>query len=574
MKKNNEIKSIIKKYKGSFFCLFLLSFVASFANVVSPLLIGNMIDTIMQAEIKNFLFFLLILAILYLLLFISNFLLNAITSRFVARLTKDIRNKLIQKIHKLPLSYLDRKEKGDIVNHFSVDVENIGVAFTSSLSRITTGIATVFLTLFFMLHLNIPMAIFVMLCAPFMYFLSRFVTKKTVNTFETRANLVGAFNGFAEEVFSSPALIQNFSYEENAKKELERRNQELYKTGVKAQFYSSLTNPSTRLISNLSYVLVGLLGLSFYQTHMISIGEISTFLLFTNLFTRPFQEVTSVMGEIQTGLSSLKRISSFLQEKEEKKEKKSCPLLKVEGDIEFKHVFFGYTKKSPVIQDLSLPIAKGKTVAIVGETGSGKTTLVNLLMRFYTPQSGSILIDGMNIQDMPKEFLHTQIGMVLQDTKLFSGTIKENIAYGKPDATTDEIVQAAKLANAHTFISRLPNGYDTEIKENSSLSSGEIQLLTLARILLLHPPIVILDEATSNIDLVTENKVQKAIREVTKHATTLMIAHRLSTIQRADAICFLENGTIQEMGTHEELLRKNGAYAKLYNSQFYEKNKS
>lgn len=571
MKMNNQIKQIMKKYKGFFFCLFFLSLLSAFTNVTAPLFIGNMIDTIGQVEIERFLFFLLVLAFLYLLLFISNFILNTILSRFVARLSKDIRNKLIQKISVLPLSCLDRKEKGDIVNFFSVDVENIGVAFTSSLSRITTGIATVLLTLFFMLQLNIPMTILVILCAPFMYFLSRFVTKKVASTFETRANLVGSLNGFAEEVFSSPALIQNFSYEENAKKEWQRRNQELYQTGVKAQFYSSLTNPSTRLISNLSYVLVGLLGLVFYQSHMISIGEISTFLLFTNLFTRPFQEVTSVMGEIQTGLSSFKRISSFLHEKEEKKEEKPCPITKVEGTIEFKHVFFRYLPTKPIIQDFSLSIEKGKTVAIVGETGSGKTTLVNLLMRFYTPQNGSILIDGMNIEDMPKEFLHSQIGMVLQDTKLFSGTIKENIAYGKPNATTDEIRQAAKLANAHPFISRLPKGYDTKIKENSSLSSGEFQLLTLARILLLHPPIVILDEATSNIDLVTESRVQKAIREVTKHSTTLIIAHRLSTIQKADTICFLENGTIKEMGTHEELLRKKGAYAKLYNSQFYEK---
>ena len=421
-----------------------------------------------------------------------------------------------------------------------------------------------------MINLNIWITLILIIVSIFMFLISKFIIKNTSKLFDKRANMLADLNSYVEEIISSKQTLDNYNYEDTIKKKFKNKNDTLYNYGYKAQFYSSLTNPSTRLISNSSYVLIGIIGIIFAKIGLLTIGNISSFLLYTNIFTKPFNEISSIFSEIQTAFSSAKRFLAFIKNDESIEFKKNSllPITNLNGIIEFKNVFFSYEKDKKLIENFNLYIPKNKSVAIVGKTGSGKTTIINLLSRFYEIQNGEILIDGINIKNIDINFLRKNIGIVLQDSKLFNGSIYENIAYANPNATKEEVIHAAELAYVDTFIKRLPNGYDTIINNSNMLSEGEIQLINIARILLVKPPILILDEATSNIDLLTESKVQKALGNLIQNSTSIIIAHRLSTIVNCDFIAYVENGKIIELGTHKELLNKKGKYYELYTSQF------
>lgn len=562
----SKIIDLIFKYKLSLIFIILLSINIAISSIASPLYIGNAIDNIFNFNVftKNIIY----LVCLYLSYFISNILLSVFITNLASNISLDLRSTLYIKLNKLKFKDIDTTSYGEIVNTFSVDVNNVSNGIIQSISKILIGIVTIILATIFMFRINVIMSIILILSAPIMYFCSNFIVSRTQKLFKKRANTLSSISGVSEEMLSGIKTYKAFNYEDYSISKFSKINNRLFIFGKSAQFYSSLTNPITRFVTNLAYIGVGFFGSLLAKFGKISIGNISSFLLYVNTFTKPFNEISSILSELEQSIASADRIFNFLELDEEKNSSKSdIRKADIKGNIQFKNVYFSYDKSKDFIKDMNFTVSSGQTIAIVGKTGSGKTTIVNLLMKFYDIDSGEILIDGININNLSKEFLRKNIGMVLQDTKLFSGTIKENIAYGKPNATLEEIINAAKLANADSFIRRLPNSYDTVINNTNMLSSGEIQLLTIARIMLITPPILILDEATSNVDIITENKISKAFNTLQNNATTFIIAHRLSTIKNADKILFIENGNIIEQGTHEELLKKKGAYFKLYSSQ-------
>lgn len=555
------------QFKILFISICFFSLISALSTIIAPVFVGNIIDDMIFDNTK-LISNLVSLFIIYIILFLSNMLLNLFLTKLTTKTSYSIRNDLFKKLNKLPISYTDREKYGDIVNRFTVDVDNLSTGIITSFSKITIGIVTTIASIIIMLKINYIMAIILILVAPIMYIISNYIKKKTKKLFVSRAYKLSELNGFTEEIISGQKTFKDFAYENIAMNNFKDINRDLYYIGLKSQFYSSLTNPSTRFISNLAYVFVGILGIIFAKAEQVTIGNISTFLMYTTIFTRPFNEITAAIAEIETSLASSSRIFEFLDEPDEINSSKKLPIKSLSGFIEFKDVDFSYSKDMPFIKNFNLSVNKGETIAIVGKTGSGKTTIINLLMRFYEIYNGKILIDGINIQDIDKDFLRKNIGIVLQDTKLFTGTIRDNIAYGNDDVTDNEIKQASILAGADSFIKRLPKGYNTYISNDEMLSSGEIQLINIARVMLQNPPILILDEATSNIDLITESKIQKAFETMIDNSTSFIIAHRLWSIKSADKILFIENGNIIEQGTHIELMNKKGKYYDLYNSQF------
>lgn len=557
----------ILQFKFLFIGICLFSLLSALCNIIAPVFVGNIIDEMISKDSKLFLnlFFLLSL---YLFLFISNILLNLFLTKLTSKTSLNIRNDLFNKLNKLTIAYTDKEKYGDIVNRFTVDVDNLSNGIITSLSKITIGVITTIASIIIMLEINYVMAIILIFVAPIMYIISNYIKKKTNKLFTKRAYKLSELNGFTEEIISGQKTFKDFSYEDIAIKNFKNINHDLYYIGLKSQFYSSLTNPSTRFISNLAYIFVGILGILFTKAERITIGNLSTFLIYTSVFTRPFNEITAAIAEIQTSLASSSRIFEFLDEPDEIDSSKNLPIKSLNGYIEFNDVDFSYSKDTSFIRNLNLSVNKGETIAIVGKTGAGKTTIINLLMRFYEISNGEIIIDGINIKDFSKDFLRKNIGIVLQDTKLFTGTIRDNIAYGNENVTDAEIKQAAILANADSFIKRLPKGYNTYISNDEMLSAGEIQLINIARVMLQNPPILILDEATSNIDLITESKIKKAFETLINNSTSFIIAHRLWSIKNANRILYVENGNIVEQGTHNELINKKGKYYNLYNSQF------
>ena len=565
MKKYN-LRYYLKKNKIKITMIIIFSIISSIMTIIAPIYIGNIIDDAIPL-IKNKIFYeILKLVIIYIALFISNIILNHELILLATNISKKIRSNLFEKINNLPLKYLDKTRYGDIINRFTVDIENISNGLIQSISKITMGIVTVIVSIIIMIKLNITITVILICIAPIMYFISKFIGTNTKSLFETKANTISDINGYTEEILSGIKTVKNFDYEEMANKKFKQKNEKLKKIGIKAQFYSSLTNPATRFFSNLSYIIVAITGIILIKLDKgLTIGNLTTFLIYTNVFTRPFNEITSIISEIQTALASSKRIFKFLNETEEHFQTSNSKTKNIEGKVEFKNVYFSYDKNKKFVENFNLIVNPKENIAIVGKTGAGKTTIVNLIMRFYEIDKGEILIDGVNIKEIPIDKLRKNIGIVLQDTKLFTGTIKENISYGKPDATDEEIKNAAKMSYADEFIKRLPHGYDTIIQNENMLSEGEVQLINIARIMLLKPPILILDEATSNIDVVTENKIGQAFTKLMKNSTTFIIAHRLSTIRNADRIIYIENGNIIEQGTHQELINKKGKYFELYN---------
>lgn len=560
-------KKYIKNSKYSIIIIAIFSILSSVMTILAPIYIGKTIDSTIPFIKENLITEIIKLLLIYVILFISNLLLNKALIKFATKTSKTLRADLFEKTNKLTLKYLDKNPYGDTLNRFTVDVENVSNGLIQSVSKITMGIITVIISIIIMIKINKVMTVILICIAPIMYIISRFVGRNTTKLFSKRAEKISDINGYTEEALTGFKTIKNFNSEQYFENNFKNKNESLKNVGIKSQFYSSLTNPSTRFVSNLAYIVVAISGIMIIKNTadaQFSIGNLTTFLVYTNVFTRPFNEITSIISEIQTAIASAKRIFDYLNEKEEPQNSKIVQLDKIEGRVEFKNVYFSYVNNKKFIEKFNLIANPKQNIAIVGKTGAGKTTIVNLLMRFYEINSGEITIDGVNIQNISKEFLRKNIGIVLQDTKLFTGTIKENISYGSLNATDEEIKQAAKMAYAHEFIERLPEGYNTYIKNQNMLSPGEIQLINIARVMLTKPPILILDEATSNIDIVTENKISNAFNNLIKNSTSFIIAHRLSTIKNADKIIFIENGNIIEEGTHEQLLAKKGKYYSMY----------
>lgn len=488
---------------------------------------------------------------------------------------KQIRNDLFYKMNHVPVSYIDTHREGDLVSRSISDVETVAEGILEGFKQLYQGIITILFTLVFMFVINWLLALVVVVVTPLSIFAASFIAKHSHKYFKEQSQMKGEVGGYVLEMIENDRIVKELGYEKDAVQKFNDLTDRLYVTGVKAVFMGATTNPTTRFVNGIVYALVGVVGAilfinnGFNASLIIGIPELSSFLIYANQYTKPFNEVSGVVTEFQSALASLSRIFEVLDQKEEVEVDEK----EIEGDVEtirLDHVYFSYQPTRPLIQNFHFEVKKGQHIAIVGPTGCGKTTLINLLMRFYDVNQGQILMNDVPIQEMTRHTLRSRYGMVLQETWIFEGTIAENVAYGKEDATREEIIEACKKAHAHSFIRRLPKGYDTVISSKSGLSQGERQLLTIARVMLLMPEIVILDEATSSIDTRTEKKISDAFNIMMEGRTSFIIAHRLSTIRNADAIFVMKDGNIIEVGTHDELLKKKGFYSELYFSQFAE----
>lgn len=563
-----DINIIFKDNKKLFLIILVFSFIYGIGNVFVPIFIGNGLNNIVN---NNILSIILILFFSYIILFLSEIFASISLNKISSSLSKKLRHNIFKKINTIKISYIDDMQIGDILNLINVDIENIIRVVNQTSFKILSGIVTILGITIVIININLILAIILITSAPIMFIISKFIVNKTNIYFIRRADKISDLNEYSEEIISKYKSIKNYMYEKEAIQKFEQINNNLYNISLKAQFFSALTNPSSRFVINIIYILIGITGAILAQKNIISVGEISTFLIYVNIYTRPFNEITSYITEIQTGIVSINRIKAIL-DKEDESNIENNNMIKLKKCIEFKNVEFSYKNNKKFIENLNFVVNKNEKIAIVGKTGSGKTTLINLLMKFYNINNGSIMIDGVDIENIPNKILRKNIGVVLQDSKLFFGTIKENISYGNEIIDESDIRNLEEKMNLDSFINRLDNGYDTIIENENMLSIGEIQLINIARLLLLKPQIVILDEATSDLDIVTEKKIQNAIKEITENATSFIIAHRLSTIKNADKILYMEDGNIIEQGSHEELMRKKGKYFELYSYNSREKN--
>ncbi|GAA0076071.1 ABC transporter ATP-binding protein [Clostridium sp. CTA-5] len=575
MKKStvSRLLGYVSKYKGYMFASLIFALISNILIVFIPLIIGKAIDKIIskgEVDFDSLIKKIILLGVIYLISALFTWLFNAVANMVAYNTVKDLRNEALNKINTLPLKYFDRNPHGDIISRLTNDMDNISDGLFQAITQFYPGIITILSSIILMIILSFKLTVVIVLMTPLCFLIASFITKRSTKMFKEQQKTLGELNGYIEEIIGNQKVVRLFGYEKRAQESFSEINGRLYKCGQLAQFYSSLTNPSTRFVNNVTYILVGLIGGIFSVLSGLSVGVISSFLTYSTQFSQPINNITSVATQLQAAFASSERVFSILDEKSEKTDSKDNENIKrCEGNVKFENVSFSYNKKVPLIEEFSVDIKKGSTVAIVGPTGAGKTTLVNLLMRFYDLDKGKITIDGKEINNLTRDSLRNQFGMVLQDTWLFEGTIKENIAYGNPNATLEEIQNAAKSAYIHSFIKRLPDGYETMITESGgNLSEGQKQLLTIARVMLIDPPILILDEATSNVDTRTELKIQNAFLSIMNGRTSFVIAHRLSTIRDADIILVMNNGKIVERGKHEELVDKGGIYTELYNSQF------
>lgn len=574
--KSNVVKRLvgyIGKHRRFVLGALLCAVFSNMLMIAGPFIIGKGVDNIVgkgQVDFKQILNIVLIIIILYLVSAIFQWSLQVLTSKLANKTVEGLRNDVFTHITQMPLEYYDRNAHGDIMARLTSDMEYISEGIFQSVTQFVTGIISIVGSLVFMFILNPLITLVVIVMTPITFFIASFITKRSSKLFKEQSRLNGELNGFVEEMVGNQKVVKAFNYEGRAQEKFEEINGRLYKAGRWAQFYSSLVNPSTRLVNNITYVLLGLTGGIAAVAGRLSVGYISSFLTYSTYFSQPINNITSVTTQLQTAAASAQRVFAVLDSEPEKPEAQGLvEFTSSEGKVSFDRVDFSYNPETRLIKDFSLQVEPGTRIAIVGPTGAGKTTLVNLLMRFYEVNSGNIYIDDINSRDMTKDSLRKAFGMVLQETWLFSGTIRENIAYGKPDAADEEIIAAAKSSNAHSFIKRLPAGYDTMVTEGGgNLSQGQRQLLTIARVMLIIPPMLILDEATSSVDTRTEIKIQKAFNKLMEGRTSFIIAHRLSTIREADLILVLNNGQIVEQGNHEQLLEKGGFYSKLYYSQY------
>lgn len=576
MNKNNIWTRIIGytgHYKKIAIGAVICAFVSVIASLIGPLLIGKAIDYMIgpgKVDFDAVLRLLLILAGVYIVGSLFGWFLTYLTNRIAYRTIYDLRRELFDKINVLPLKFHDNHPQGDSISRFVNDMDAVSDGLLQGFSTLLTGIITIVGAIALMLYISPIMTLVVLLSAPVTFFVARFITMRSQQLFKAQAKILGGLNGYVEEMIGGQKVVTAYHYEETAQSQFESRNNDLYQTGVKSQFYGSLSNPTTRLVNNITFSVIAMIGSIMVIRGHFTVGDLSSFLIFSSLFAKPFNEITSVITQLQSATASAQRIFAILDLTPEEPDAKAATVMNSsQGAITFDKVSFAYNSERPLIKNFSLEVQPGTRVAIVGQTGAGKTTLVNLLMRFYDVDSGTIKIDGVDIKKITRDSLRRNFGMVLQDTWLFGGTIRENIAYGKPGATEEEVIAAAKAANAHGFIKRLPEGYNTKISgSGDNLSQGQKQLLTIARVMLVDPPMLILDEATSSIDTLTEVRIQKAFLTMIEGRTSFVIAHRLSTIRESDLILFMKDGDIVESGTHDQLLVSGGYYARLYNSQF------
>lgn len=563
----------IKKYR----ILVILSFVCAMITVAStlyaPILTGDAIDLIVGKGlvdfdgIKDIIYTFLMVTVVTV---ISQWFMNIINNHITYSVVRDIRIEVFNHMEELPLSYIDSHKHGDIVSRIVSDIDQFADGLLMGFTQLFTGIVTILATLGFMIAVNVPIALVVIVLTPLSLFVASFIAKRTYHLFHQQSETRGEITALVDEMVGQQKIVQAFGYEDDALDRFEEINNRLEKDSMSATFYSSLVNPCTRFVNNLVYAAVGIIGAVSVISTGFTVGQLTCFLSYANQYTKPFNEISNVITELQNAMACAGRVFELLDETPQVPEKENAHVLTdTKGAIEIKDVNFSYVKDKTLITNLNLSVKPGMRVAIVGPTGCGKSTLINLLMRFYDVDTGSISVDGTDIRDMTRDSLRQNYGMVLQETWLKSGTIRENIAYGKPDATDEEIVQAAKLAHSDSFIRRLPQGYDTVIAEDGgNLSQGQKQLLCITRVMLLLPPMLILDEATSSIDTRTEIRIQKAFNRMMQGRTSFIVAHRLSTIREADVILVMKDGNIIEKGNHEELMAQNGFYTNLYNSQF------
>ncbi|PFA13352.1 ABC transporter ATP-binding protein [Bacillus cereus] len=559
------------KYKRYTIWAFISAIISVASSLFGPFMIGITIDHMVGKDAVEFadIFRLLIqLSLVYLIGGLFGWLLTYLMNRLANQTVNDLRSEMFDRMNVLPLKYHDNHPQGDSISRFVNDMDAISDGLLQGFSTLLTGVVTIIGAIALMLYTNPLMTVVVLLSAPVTFFVARFITMRSQQLFRDQARILGGLNGYVEEMIGGQKVVQAFRYEDHSFAEFTARNDELYHTGVKSQFVSSLSNPSTRFVNNVTFSIIALIGSIMVIMSRISVGGLSSFLIYANLFAKPFNEITGIITRLQSATASAQRIFQVLDESAESSDAEDAVHISAKrGTITFHHVNFAYQPDRPLITDLNLVVEPGTRVAIVGQTGAGKTTLVNLLMRFYDVDAGEITIDGININDMARDSLRHTFGMVLQDTWLFGGTIHDNIAYGKPNASQEEVIAAAKAANAHSFIKRLPKGYNTVINgSGDSLSQGQKQLLTIARVMLVDPPMLILDEATSSIDTLTEIRIQTAFLKMMEGRTSFVIAHRLSTIREADMILYMKDGDVVESGSHEQLLERGGYYANLYNS--------
>lgn len=568
-----KVLRYIKKYWMYLGISVFLAAVTVALTLYIPILTGRAVDLIVAKGLVDFAGILTILkrmAVIILLTAAAQWVMNACNNKITYNVVRDIRKEVFDRIEHLPLSYIDSHSYGEVVSRVIADVDQFADGLLMGFTQFFTGVVTIFGTLIFMLTINVKITVAVVLITPLSLFVASFIAKKTFSMFKLQSETRGEQTGFIEEIIGNQKVVQAFSHEKEALEKFDEINGRLQKYSLRAIFFSSITNPATRFINSLVYAVVGIVGAFLAIAGGITVGQLSSLLSYANQYTKPFNEISGVVTELQNALACAARVFELMEEQPEEPDASDAAVLSLaEGKVELSHVNFSYTPEQKLIEDFNLSVKPGQRVAIVGPTGCGKTTLINLLMRFYDVNSGTISVDGIPIRKMTRESLRNNYGMVLQETWLCSGTIRDNITMGQPDATEEEIIAAAKASHAHSFIKRLPEGYDTVIAEDGgNLSQGQKQLLCITRVMLCLPPMLILDEATSSIDTRTEIRIQKAFAKMMQGRTSFIVAHRLSTIQEADIILVMKDGSIVEQGNHETLLAQDGFYATLYNSQF------
>ena len=577
MKNNKEIIKKVLDYIGKYKIFLLLSIILAAISVALtlyiPILTGNAVDCILgpgQVDFAGILVILKKMTVIILLTAIVQWLMNACNNKITYQVIRDVRDEAFRKLEILPLKYIDSHAHGDIVSRIIADVDQFSDGLLMGFTQLFTGVITIIGTLLFMISINVTTTLIVVVLTPLSFFIANFIAKRTFKMSKLQSETRGEQTALIDEMIGNEKVVKAFGREEKVIEQFDEVNNRLEKASVKAIFFSSLTNPCTRFVNSLVYAGVGIVGAFLAIKGRISVGQLSSFLSYANQYTKPFNEISGVVTELQNAIACAGRIFEFIEEEPQIPDAEDAIVLKQpKGEIDIQDVAFSYTEDQKLITDLNLHVKPGQRVAIVGPTGCGKTTVINLLMRFYDVNKGSIQVDGVDIRKLTRDSLRKGYGMVLQETWLKSGTIKDNIIMGKPDATMEEVIAAAKASHAHSFIKRLPNGYDTVISEDGgSLSQGQKQLLCITRVMLCLHPILILDEATSSIDTRTEIKIQKAFATLMEGRTSFIVAHRLSTIREADIILVMKDGNIIEQGNHETLLAKGGFYANLYQSQF------
>ncbi len=572
MKTIKRLLRYIKPFKKNLIAAVISAFIGILFSLLVPVFIGYGVDCMVgvdNVDFKRLIQICVALAAIILISALFQWIMTYHSNKLSYYTVEQMRNDVMEKLTRVPLSFIDSTPHGDLINTVVTDIDIVGTGLLQGFTQVFSGIVTILGTLVFMFTINPIIALVVVVLTPLSFFVASFIAKHSHDKYREQAKLRGKMTGYASEMIECETLVKAYSMEESVEENFDKMNRDLQKVGVIAHFYSALSNPCTRFVNAMVYAGVAIAGAYLCVTGKLSVGALTSFLAYCSQYTKPFNEISGVVAEFQNAVASANRVFQLLDTENESDDSALEPLEVQDGTVGFSHVDFAYSKKKPLIRDFNLDVKSGQTIAIVGPTGCGKTTMINLLMRFYDVNAGKITVDGKDIRSVTRDSLRGAFGMVLQDTWLFRGTVRENIAYGVPDATEEEIREAAKKAHAHSFIKRLPNGYDTVLTENGdNISEGQKQLLCIARVMLKRPPMLILDEATSNIDTRTEVRIQKAFAALMEGRTSFIVAHRLSTIRNADVILVMRDGQIIEKGKHEELLAQNGFYAQLYNSQF------